>query len=219
MIKVGLTGNRYSGKDRIAKLFKQISIPVFDADTILKFILQYSLEQDKQIKIQLGSSVYDSSGHLDPSKFDTTEKFNRLIDIVEAEVFRVFEKFQEKNKHSIYCVFHSSIIFERDWHRKMDYNISVFTPKVDRIERAHKKEPLVFPSVIHNLIGKEIDDLEKNKLSNYVIHNYLDATDVVNQVDNIDQNIIDAFLKNEQTKTVEKKPSRKIVKYPKMYPL
>ena len=44
MIKIGLTGNRYSGKDRVCKIFEQISIPVFQADVVLKFIINHNFE-------------------------------------------------------------------------------------------------------------------------------------------------------------------------------
>jgi len=199
MIKVGLTGNRYSGKDRVAKLFEQISIPVFNADVILKFILQYNLDIDKQIKVQLGSSIFDLSGHLDPQKFNTTEKFNRLMDIVEPELFKAYEKFQLKHPESIYCIFHSSILFERDWNKKMDYTITTFSPKKDRIQRANSVEPVLLTSVIYDLMSKEIEDLEKNKLSTYIVHNYEGTIDITKQIDGIDQQIIDRYLKDEQT--------------------
>lgn len=211
MIKVGLTGNRYSGKDRIARLFSQISIPVFHADIVLKFILQYNLDIDKEIKIQLGQNIYDMSGHLDPQKFNTTEKFNRLIDIVEPELFKAYERFELKHKDSVYSIFHSSILFERDWNKKMDYVITTFSPKSDRIERSNMEEPGLLTSVIYGLMAKEIEDLEKNKLSTYVIHNYDDAIDTIKQVDNIDQQIIDKFLKAEQT---VQKPKTKLKLYP-----
>lgn len=200
MIKVGLTGNRYSGKDRIARLFEQISIPVFHADIVLKFILQYNLDIDKQIKIELGQSVYNSLGYLDTQKFNTTEKFNRLLDIVESELFKAYEKFQDKQKDkSIYTIFHSSILFERDWNKKMDCVVTAFSPKNDRIERANKQEPTLLTSVIYGLMANEVDDLEKNKLSTYIVHNYDDAINIIKQIDGIDQQIIDKFLKDEQT--------------------
>lgn len=206
MIKVGLTGNRYSGKDRIAKLFEQISIPVFNADVVLKFILQYNLEIDKRIKIELGHTAYNLSGYLDPQKFNSTEKFNRLIDIVEPELFKAYEKFQlKKAKDSVYTIFHSSILFERDWNKKMDYNITTFAPKVERIKRANSQEPALLTQVLYGLMANEVDDLEKNKLSTYIVHNYADAIDITKQVDNIDQQLIDKFLKSEQTTTVTKK--------------
>ena len=39
MITLGLSGSRYSGKKTTVEVFKRIGIPVFDADLILKFIL------------------------------------------------------------------------------------------------------------------------------------------------------------------------------------
>jgi len=53
MVKIGLTGNRYSGKDRTARLFEQITIPVFHADIILKFILNHNFEMQHKLKPKL----------------------------------------------------------------------------------------------------------------------------------------------------------------------
>ena len=64
MIKVGLSGNRYSGKDRVSKIFKQIGVPVFDADVVLKFILQYNYELQAEISEKVGSA-YFKNGLLD----------------------------------------------------------------------------------------------------------------------------------------------------------
>jgi hypothetical protein len=51
-----------------------------------------------------------------------------------------------------------------------------------------------------------MDPLEKNRLSDYTIHNYNDETsafgDTLNQVSKVDQKIIDTFLFNEATKRV-----------------
>jgi dephospho-CoA kinase len=57
MIKVGLSG-RYSGKDRTARVFKQIGVPIFEADVILKFILNYNEELIDLIKIKIGSEYF-----------------------------------------------------------------------------------------------------------------------------------------------------------------
>jgi dephospho-CoA kinase len=198
MIKVGLTGNRYSGKDKIAKLFEGISIPVFHADIILKFIIQYSLEVDSKIKTQMGASFYSGS-NIDSFKFDTTEKFNRLIDIVESDILNAYVKFQLRHSESIYTIFHSSILFEKGWDKKMDINLTAFSPKSDRITRAisvNKELPL---TIAHDLISKEMYDLDKNHRSTHVIHNYGNDFDISRQVSIIDQQIIDDFLKKEKT--------------------
>jgi dephospho-CoA kinase len=38
MIKVGLLGSRYSGKDRTARVFKQIGVPIFGGRCYLKIL-------------------------------------------------------------------------------------------------------------------------------------------------------------------------------------
>lgn len=205
MINIGLTGNRYSGKDKIASQFEKISIPVFNADVVLKFIIQYDTEVDKKIKIELGSSIFSKNGSIDIDKIGTDIAFNRLIDIAENDLFDAYKRFQNKNSHSIYTIFHSSILFERGWDKKMDFTISVFTPKSERINRAQKEEPNISQSTLWRLASSEIDEIEKNKKSNYVIHNYTGAIDLIKQVDSIDQQIIDNYLKNETTTKKSKK--------------
>ena len=71
MIKVGLSGNRYSGKDRVASLFNQIGVPIFNADVILKFILSCNYEVLGKIKEKFGGlRFYINSG--------SGEIFNRI---------------------------------------------------------------------------------------------------------------------------------------------
>ena len=50
MLEIALTGNRYSGKTKVSKVFNGIYIPVFDADTVMKFILNYRPDFDDAIK-------------------------------------------------------------------------------------------------------------------------------------------------------------------------
>lgn len=199
MIKVGLTGNRYSGKDVIARIFEQVKVPVFNADAILKFILQYKTDIDSDIKVQLGSSVFLNDGFLDPKKFNTTEKFNRLIEVVESDLFKAYDKFILKNKSSVYTIFHSSILFEKGWDKKMDHSISVFAPKDIRIGRCKKITNMSLQNAYDYMTG-ECDDLYKNQKATYVVHNYDDAViGLTAQVDQIDRSIVDKYLKNKQT--------------------
>lgn len=201
MLKVGLSGNRYSGKSRVAKLFTQIGVPVFEADIVLKFILAYNYELHSVIADKIGRKYY-TDGKLNMQKVKSEGQFSKLLDVVEPELYRAWEKFIEKNKKSIYCIFHSSILFERDWYKGMDLNISVFAPYADRVERC-KYLTKKSVSSIYSLSKIEMDELEKNKLANYVIHNYNNDSpyygDAITQVNNIDKIIIDKYLKDKMT--------------------
>lgn len=199
MITVGLSGNRYSGKDRVAKLFSQISIPVFHADVVLKFIINYNYELQNDIVQAIGYEYFTIDGKLDMTKVKDEKTFNKVIDLVEKDLFDAYVRFQKKNG-TVYTIFHSSILFERGWHKNFDYNINVFAPTNDRLERCKMLTNKTISS-IYKLAQDEMKDLDKNRLSNFVIHNYNETNlaigDTLTQVNKIDQEIIDEFLKNE----------------------
>lgn len=199
MITVGLSGNRYSGKDRVAKLFSQISIPVFHADIVLKFIINYNYELQNDIVQAIGYEYFTIDGKLDMTKVKDEKTFNKIIDLVEGDLFDAYNRFQKKNG-TIYTIFHSSILFERLWYKKFNYNITVFSPTNDRLERCKRLTNKTVSS-IYKLAQDEMKDLEKNRLSDFVVHNYnktnLAIGDTLTQVNKIDQEIIDEYLKNE----------------------
>jgi dephospho-CoA kinase len=192
MLEVGLTGSRKSGKDGVAKLFTQLGVPVFDADAILKYLLNYRPGVVKSVEKAFGKS-YIIGDYINPLSFDTDEKFNALLNLVEFELFESFHRFKQKQKNRAYVMFHSSIIFERNYQNKFDSVVNVFTPKSDRMERyiMQTGDTLTF---VQNLFSHEISDLSKNQSSNFIIHNYYDAPDILDQVQNIDDKIFEKYL-------------------------
>ena len=202
MIKIGLSGTRYSGKNRVVNIFKQIGVPVFEADVIIKFILQHNYELQAKISDKVGRS-YFRNGTLNADKINSDGKFSKILEIIRPDLMLAWSNFIKKNKKSIYCIFHSSILFESLIYKEMDKNISVFAPFIDRVERC-KFLTNKSVSSIYSLIRTEMDELEKNNLSKYVIHNYnTDNTfygDAMVQVNKIDQEIIDNYLKESRNK-------------------
>jgi dephospho-CoA kinase len=196
MVYIGLTGNRYSGKDRIARLFKQIHIPVFDADVILKFALNYNIELLKKLKLEIGE-YYFNNGDLDMPRIKSDNMFDYIVKYFEDDIFEAYDRFNKKNSNSIYTIFHSSILFEAGWDKKMNQKISVFSPVNSRIERCQFLTEYKL-SQIYEFIKLEMDDLDKNKLSDYTIHNYelIGGRDTLDSVCDVDRKIIDFYLYN-----------------------
>src|SRR5690606_30475167 len=114
MIYIGLSGNRYSGKDRIARIFKQIHIPVFDADLVLRFAIHYNVELLQKVKKDWGEYYFGEGTNLDMDRIQRDNKFGKLVKYFEKDIFEAYNKFNLKNKNSIYTIFHSSILFESD---------------------------------------------------------------------------------------------------------
>ena len=201
LLSIGLTGSRCSGKDGIAKLFRQLGVPVFDADAIIKYILNYRQSMPESVRKAFGRE-YTFGSYINPIAFDTDAKFESLIDLIEFELFEGYEKFRNKYKDKQYTIFHSSIIFEKNWSKKFDRVISVFSPKEDRIYR-YKNLTGDNLQTIHAIFSREIDEIKKNQSSDFVIHNYTDAPDALKQVDNIDDSIIDYYLALNKKREIE----------------
>lgn len=195
MIKVGLSGNRFSGKTEICNMFRRLSIPVFDADVVLRFIIHHDMSVNKQIRDKL-SELYGTSGnYVSPSFARTKEEIDIILLHAQHDLFRAYETFSEKNKSSIYTIFKSSVLFEREWNKLMNYNISVFAPKITRMER-FKESTKKKVSDVAFILKNEIDDLDKNKMANFVVHSYK-GRDIRKQVHEIDQFVIDSYLAQE----------------------
>lgn len=170
MIKVGLTGNFWSGHNEVADLFEERDIKVFDADLVLKFILLYSQEHITKIQSKFGKEIYQS-GLLDLKYFDDNRKFNQLFDIVQLDLIKAYEKWRIKNWNSVYTIFKSSVLFERDLDKHMNFTISVYRPsslrKWDLTQNSQ-----INKHIIDFIIDNEMDEVVKNTKSTYQVNNY-----------------------------------------------
>lgn len=191
MYLIGLTGNLFSGHIEVAEIFeKMFNVPVFDADIALKFVLNYRNDVSSNIKIQLGE-VY-KKGVIDASKFDNTEKFNRLVDIAFPVVMEMFSKFIKSNYTQKYVIFKSSILFERKLEKAFKYIICTYKPKDDRVTDISKKLNVSMIEA-YTIIDSEMNELVKNQSSKFIIHNY-DKLSLLTQGKKINDDLIKEIL-------------------------
>lgn len=170
MLKVGLTGNFYSGYDDAANLFEHSNVPVFDADLVLKFMINYSGKVIKKIKQEFGQDIY-LLGLLDLKKFQTNSDFDKLFKLIQLDLIKSYEKWRLKHTDNPYTIFKSSVLFERNLDTSMNFNMHVFRPQNDRKKDIQNLTNI--PALtIDTIISNEMDELEKNQKSDFVIHNY-----------------------------------------------
>lgn len=193
MIKIGLTGNVCSGYEMVGLLFKGLKVPVFDADIAVKFLLNYREDIIRNIKIQLGSDVYEK-GVINANKFSTTEKFNRLFKVIELDLLKIYESWRLSNRHASYTIFKSAILFESGLDKNMNYNISTFMSKEERASILAKTGVKI--SEAYDIINSEMEDLLKNQRSEWIIHNYSNANlPLISQVRDIHTKIESKSIK------------------------
>lgn len=169
MVKVGITGNYFSGYGDIALIFGSKGVPVFDADVVLKFILNYSEDAIAKICSRFPNAYRDS--FLDTKLIDSDEKFDKVLDIVYLDLIKAYDKWRFNHKLAPYTIFKSAIIFERHIDQYTHYNINVYKPKSDRKFLINLETDIPMLK-IQDILDKEMDELKKNKSANYVINNY-----------------------------------------------
>lgn len=211
MITVGLSGNRYSGKKTVCTLFEKIGIPVFDADTVLKFILNYNQDVLSDIRKVLGNDAF--YGHSLDFRHLNKKQFESILSIVEADIFKAYTRFNKVHeaKGAIYTIFKSSVLFEYEWDKKVDLSINVFSPDTDRMKRCKYKTNMGL-LIIRDKMKEEMESLEKSNLADYIIKNNNEdsigfdskspSANLLKQVNEIDQEIINEYIYKESLNAV-----------------
>ncbi|PLY17207.1 MAG: dephospho-CoA kinase [Sedimenticola sp.] len=65
MLIIGLTGGIGSGKSAVARCFSELGIPVIDADSVAREVVEPGLPALKEIEQRFGSQILASDGRLD----------------------------------------------------------------------------------------------------------------------------------------------------------
>lgn len=170
MYKVGLTSNFGTGLEDIVDKYKEMGIPVFDADIIIKFLLFNDSNVITKIKNEYGKVVFkDNKINLD--YFNDAYKLKKLFNFIEIDILSIYERWRMANINFTFTVFKCSILFETGLYESMNYNINVFRPNTLRITEIGKKYDIKYLEA-YELADNEMDHFDKNNMSDYVIHNY-----------------------------------------------
>jgi dephospho-CoA kinase len=200
MLRIGLTGSRYSGKDTIGKLFRQIKVPVFNADVVLKFILKYEFHIIDEITDNIGHKYYKNGFKSDEILKDN--KFNDILKVVKPYIFKAYSEFEKKHGGSVYTIFHSSVLFESNWIDDFDKIITVNAPLDERLKRLFIKKGIKDPFEKFDIEKylKNENVINKNNNADITIHNF-GIFDVLDQVNKADTKIVNFYLKSKMTKS------------------
>lgn len=170
MKTIGITGQYCSGLESLTEICEAFDYPIFEADLAVKFLLNWREDIMSQIRIQFGYQS-TNSGFIDGRKFNTTDKFNRLLDIVEVDIMLMWEKFCLKHRNAPIVYFKSNILFERSWNEELDGSIFIFMPESTRIGKIMKRLNVPYNEA-KNICTNEMSYKDKMKKTTYVINNY-----------------------------------------------
>jgi dephospho-CoA kinase len=173
MKKIGLTGGIGSGKSTVAAIFKTLGIPVFDADSVAKQIMETDTTVIAAVIAQFGEDAYIngklSRAYIANIVFNDTYQLELLNAITHPATIRAFENWVLQQQ-APYVIKEAALLFEAGTANGLDVIIGVTAPNVLRIQRVMHRDNVSRDMVIQRMY-KQISDVIKMRLCDYVITN------------------------------------------------
>ena len=175
MMVVGITGGIGSGKTVVCGIFRQLGIPVYEADAEAKKLYDTEPAIPEKIKKDFPEEVFDKKGNPDRQKlsalvFKDEAALKKLNRIVHPYVIRHFEEWIQQHQSSPYILKEAAILFESGTDKGCDKIITVSAPPELRIQRTMHRDKRTKQEV-EEIIQRQWSDEEKEKRSDYVILN------------------------------------------------
>jgi len=176
---IGLTGGIGSGKTTVAKLFKELGVPVYNSDLRAKKLMNNSKGIRTAVIDLLGKDSYElerlNKKYIADRVFSNKELLQRLNSIVHPAVRKDFSRWVKKKKTS-YVIQEAAILFENNAYSNFDKIILVKAPKEVRLERIIARDNGSNEEILARM-ENQWDDSKKIPLSDYIIENIdLDKT-------------------------------------------
>jgi len=173
MKKLGLTGGIGVGKTYVSKVFRQMGIPVFNADVEAKNCMAEDKDLMRKVKTSFGEHIYQN-GTLQKEElaeivFNNNEKLAELNTLVHPVVKQKFEDWCKKQTTAI-VMKEAAILFESDAHLGLDAVICVSAAEKVRIERVQNRDGSSVTE-IKSRMDKQMSQSKKEELADFVIVN------------------------------------------------
>ncbi|MCS6824688.1 MAG: dephospho-CoA kinase [Cytophagaceae bacterium] len=172
---VGVTGGIGTGKTTVCKIFNILNVPVYDADSAAKRLMQSDRELIKTIQDTFGDLAYAegklNTSYLAERVFSNPQNTELLNRIVHPKVGKDFMLWLEQTTGNSYVIKEAALLFESGSYRQLDKIIAVTAPLNIRIERVLKRDPHRTKEQVLNIMDKQWKEEEKIKRSDFVIQN------------------------------------------------
>ncbi|MGC8750929.1 dephospho-CoA kinase [Hydrotalea sp.] len=173
MLKIGLTGGIGSGKTTVAKVFQVFQVPVLDADSVAKQLMEEDALLIQAITQQFGADAY-INGKLNRKfianiVFKDAKALQQLNAIVHPATIAYAQKWITQQQ-SPYVVKEAALFFESGTDKEMDYMVGVTAPLELRISRVMQRDNITREAVL-NRMNKQMSENEKMARCHFVIQN------------------------------------------------
>lgn len=174
LLKIGITGCIGSGKSTVSKIFAQLGVPVYDADSRAKELMVTSSEIIEGIKKLFGEESYHSDGTLNRKQissiaFQNKNLLKKLNGLVHPAVLTDFDQWC-KQQNSAYIIKEAALMFESDSHTQVDKIIVITAPENLRISRTMQRDQIAEVEVLNRMKNQWSED-DKLRRADFEIKN------------------------------------------------
>jgi len=173
MLRVGITGGIGSGKSTVARVFEVLGIPVYNADTAARNLMNEDESLRQAIRHHFGEESYKDGAlnrsYLAAQVFDNPEKLALLNSLTHPATIRHAEEWMRR-QHAPYTLKEAALIFESGSSAQLDFVIGVYAPQALRIARVTGRDQVTREEVLKRM-QRQIDETIKMKLCDTVIIN------------------------------------------------
>lgn len=169
---VALTGGIATGKSTVAQYFRDVGIPVIDADKLVKNI--YSKKESFDfVSKNFKQAIVDNTIHFKTLRelaFQTPANQALLENFIYAQMPEAFtEAYKSFGPHD-FIVYDVPLLFEKGLNQKTDVSVCTYSPRETQIERLMKRDQ-ISRELSETILSKQMDIEEKKKKSDLFIEN------------------------------------------------
>ena len=174
---VGLTGGISSGKSTVSSYFKQLEIPVIDADEVARKVVEPNSQGAIEIRKAFGSDVFEEDGSLNRQKlgaliFSNAENRQKLDDLLQPLIkIMILDEIEEyRQKGETMIVLDLPLLFEKRYEELCEEIIVVYIPKELQLERLMKRNQYTKQEALSR-IDSQLSIEEKRKRATVLLDN------------------------------------------------
>ena len=172
--QVGITGGIGSGKSTVAKIFSALGVPMYDADSRAKSLMNTDSVLIDQIKQEFGEVAYVNNQldrkHLAKQVFGFPERLKKLNSIVHPRVAVDYSSWVQSHANKPYVLKEAALLFESGSASQLDTVIVVTSPQALRIKRVMQRDGRT-EAEVRKIIGEQWPQEKLLALGHYEILN------------------------------------------------
>ncbi|MSP27408.1 MAG: dephospho-CoA kinase [Methylococcales bacterium] len=188
MLKIGLTGGIGCGKSTVTSIFKQLNVPVIDADAIAHQLVAVGQPALQLIQQAFGTHSLQADGSLNRDLirelvFSNPEQKQKLEAIIHPLVYQTIAE-QMALLNTPYCILSIPLLFETNNADFVNRVLVVDCPVTVQIERVQKRDNLTVERV-QSIMDTQVSRAFRTAHAHDIIDNTKTATELAKQVENL----------------------------------